>query len=162
MKEIDDITFLSQCLELGLIEPDQITSWADSQIATTEQPPYWMIELSSDSISDLLTIRKLFYEGGAATQVDDDTFLSLVAGFYSVRNDANKTMALLYERFCVDWKEMTDFRKELFTIDDELGWNESKGISRLKILLEKHLPAFIEHAGRIGLKHNKKIQSIFA
>jgi hypothetical protein len=152
---MNDPTFLSQCLALGLIEPDQVASWADGQIAATDQPPYWLIQLSTQSDGDPLAVQKLLAEAGAAPQVDDDSYLSLVAGLYSARADANRAVGLLYERFCIDWEEMTDLRQEIFVIEDEMGWNESKGNGRLKRLLKKHLSEFTEQAERLGLKHNQ-------
>lgn len=154
MSEVDDITFLLHCLLLGAIEPAHVVSWADKQIAGIEQPPYWLMQLSTEVKDDPLAIQKILFEAGAAPQVDDDTFLALVAGLYSIHSDVGQAVSLLMERFCFcDWKEMTDFQREVYLMDDEFGWDESKGIGRLTKLLEKHLPVFKYKSERMGLKH---------
>jgi len=152
MKEMDAITFLAHCLKLGVIEGIQVVPWVDTQIAALEAPPYWMMMISSKELVDRLDIQKLFFDNGADREVDDDAFLTLVAGFYSRYSDANRTVALLMDRFCFcKWKDMTVLRQEIYLIDDELGWDESKGTSRLARLLRKYMPAFTAHAERIGL-----------
>jgi hypothetical protein len=151
MKEIDDITFLSHCIKLGIIETGQVSSWADRQISANQQPPYWMIQLSTETGDDPNAIQSVLFDAGAAAQVDDDAFLALVAGFYSCTNDSHRAFSLLWARFCVEFEELTDLQRELFSIDEVDSWDKPEAIKKLDRLLKNYVDDFTKQADRIGL-----------
>src|SRR5688572_29858163 len=102
-------------IEMGLIPAERVIRWADQQIAATDKPESWLIDLATTRPDNHDVISTMKHHG-ASTETDDDTLLALVAyGFFHSRLALEQVHATLYDRFCAtEWKEMTPLRQQIY------------------------------------------------
>src|SRR5687768_15486639 len=124
-------------VEMGLIPVERVIRWADQQIIATESPEPWLIDLATTR-ADSHDILSVMRQHGVSTEIDDDTWLALVAyGFFHSRLELEEVRNALYTRFCaVDWKEMTPLRQQIYIFDDELGWDMSRARRTCESILQ--------------------------
>lgn len=128
-------------LTLGLISATDVIEWADSWILQLDEPPYWLIEVSTTpkvTLQDLLNLIPVRANDYGAT---DQEFLGAMA----VRSiDKGESLGgivrLMYERFCFcDWTEMTEVRQQIYIIDDEWDWDQSRAVQTARAFLMPYL-----------------------
>jgi len=124
-------------VEMGLIPVERIIRWADEQIIATESPEPWLIDLATTR-PDNHDVIALMRRQGASTEVDDDTFIALVAyGFFHSSLGLEQVHAALFRRFCAtEWKEMTPLRQRIYIFDDELDWDVARARRTCESILE--------------------------
>lgn len=147
------IPILIKALALGAISVEEVTAWADQKIMREDNPAAWLIDVSTINSTNAADIIHLLKRAGAAEDVDDDMFLTIIAGaFLHKRLTADQAIASLMERFCyVEWQEKGPLRQELYIIDDEWGWSPDTAIVRLEKLLLPYLPQYDALIGKIGI-----------
>jgi hypothetical protein len=124
-------------IKMGLIPIDRVVRWADQMILAADVPEMWLIDLataSADKHDVIGTMRRY----GASTDVDDDTFLALVAyGFFYSQLTLEQVRDALYFRFCsIDWNEMTPLRRQIYIFDDEINWDAIRARRTCAAILE--------------------------
>ena len=125
-------------VELGLIPAKRILQWAEMQIMATDPPAFWLTELVTTQLEDhdLVSAMK---EHGASSDVDEDTFLSLVAfGFFRSPVRLERIREILFDRFCVAPNEMTPLRQQVYIFDDEMGWDATRAHRTCENLLRPY------------------------
>jgi hypothetical protein len=136
-------------LELGLVEPAQVIAWADEQIAAWDEPPEWLIELSTVRPCGEEVLRVLRARG-ADESIDDESFLALLAvGYFRRGWEIRRTVGLLLRRFCYVERsgELTSRQAQIYLIDDELDHSPSAAKERCWNLLR---PALTMGDGLVG------------
>jgi len=110
------ITILAHALELNALAVEEVQSWCDKQIAESEEPNYWLIELSTSRKHRLDIVNQL-KKAGALSEIEDEMYLTLVAGaYFRERIDHHMATQFLFLRFCIDWEVMTDLHQQIFLI----------------------------------------------
>lgn len=152
-KSTANLTILAHAVDLNALAVEELIWWCDKQIAENEKPEFWLIELSTNRKHPIDIVNQLKM-AGALTEIEDSVYLTLVAGaYFRERIDYNRATQLLLERFCwVEWEVMTDLRQEIYVIDDDLEWNVTKGVKRLKSLLKNYNQKFETILIEIGVK----------
>jgi hypothetical protein len=152
-QNIANLTILAHAVDLNALAVEELIWWCDKQIAENEKPEFWLIELSTNRKHPIDIVNQLKM-AGALTEIEDSVYLTLVAGaYFRERIDYNRATQLLLERFCwVEWEVMTDLRQEIYVIDDDLEWNVTKGVKRLKSLLKNYNQKFETILIEIGVK----------
>jgi hypothetical protein len=124
-------------VEMGLIPVERVIRWADEQIVATNSPEPWLIDLATTH-ADVHDIISAMRQHGASAEVDDDSFLALVAyGFFQSRMALEQVHVALFHRFCAtDWKEMTPLRQQIYFFDDEMNWDVDRARRTCQIILQ--------------------------
>jgi hypothetical protein len=124
-------------VEMGLIPIERVIKWADEQIVAIDEPDEWLFELATTR-ADANDVVRVMKKHGASTEIDDDTFLALVAfGFFNSRLALEQVQAALFDRFCLmDWKEMTLLRQQIYMFDDEMGWDTRRARQTCETILQ--------------------------
>ncbi|MCG8529927.1 MAG: hypothetical protein MI749_04605 [Desulfovibrionales bacterium] len=140
----DELTFLINALQIGLISSEEIITWADNEIEKSQYPSDILIELSLTS--NAFDIPSLLLTLGGSPKIADIEFLALISGgYFKNRISVSKSVSLLMKRFCFNEDtEIQDIQEEIYIIDVELEWNKSKAIKRLEVFLKKYTPIFVE------------------
>lgn len=126
-----------QGVEMGLIPVERVIRWADQQIIAAESPEPWLIDLAT-ARPDNHDVIAAMRQRGASTEVDDYTFVALVAyGFFHSRLCLDQVHTSLFRRFCAtEWKEMTPLRQQIYIFDDELDWDADRARRTCESILE--------------------------
>ena len=147
-------SYVLKAVEMGLVPVDPLIRWADQQIVGTDKPEPWLIEMATSrgDNHDLVSAMK---HRGASTKIDDDTLLALVAyGFFHTRMSLEQVRDALFNHFCLtDSKEMTPFQQQIYSFDDELGWDTV----RARRTCEAILVRFLETGERLLGPYTKQI-----
>ena len=128
-------------LELGLVEPARVIAWADEQIAACDEPPEWLIEVSTVRPCGEEVLRVLRARG-AGESVDDESFRALVAvGHFRRGWGIRRTVELLLRRFCCVERtgKLTPRQVQISVMDDELDHSPSAAMERCWDLLRPAL-----------------------
>jgi hypothetical protein len=131
------------CLQLGIIDRDDIIEWADRRIGELAAPPYWLIELSASTLASKMDQEAILRDQTSTPEPTDDEFLGAMAvRLLDQKHHLRDILPMMYERFCLS--NRTDMREEqgmIYLIDDELDWEPERGIATAKDFLQKYLPA---------------------
>jgi hypothetical protein len=128
-------------LSLGVIHAPDAVEWADSWIMRLDDPPYWLIEISTSPRATQQDLLKLI----PATADDEDATDQEFLGAMAVRSidqsgSLSEILRLMYERFCLcEWTEMTEVRQQVYLIDDQWEWDQSRAVRTARALLMPHL-----------------------
>ena len=139
---------------MRLISAEDVIRWADAMIIATEQPKPWLIDLAI-SRPDAHDVISMLRHHDATTEVDDDTFLALVAyGYFQSRLTLEQVRSNLYARFClIDWKVMTPLRQLIYVFDDEMGWD----VGKARWTCETILQPFREAGAKLVVDFNRAV-----
>lgn len=145
---------LAIALTLGVIPASEAVSWADFWIMNLDDPPYWLIELSTSSKVTPHDLVNLIPIDESHLMIKDHEFIGAMAvRFIDQCDSLDEILPLLYTRFCsCDWKEMTNTRQQIYVIDDEYDWDRSRAVQTAQTFLKSYL-----HEGRSMLDRIKKI-----
>jgi hypothetical protein len=124
-------------MEMGLIPVECLIRWADKKIVAAEVPEAWLIDLATTR-ADSYDVISVMRQHGASTEVDDETFLALIAyAFFNSRLELEQVRRALFCRFCtIDWKEMTPLRQEIYVFDDEMDWDANRARRTCETILQ--------------------------
>jgi hypothetical protein len=130
-------------LSLGVIHASDAVEWADAWIMRIDDPPYWLIEISTSPKLSPHDLLKLIPEAVGDEATSDQEFLGAMAVRFLDHGDSlGEILRLMYERFCLcEWTEMTEIRQEIYLIDDEWDWDQSRAVQRARTFLMGHLEA---------------------
>ncbi|MBK1829057.1 hypothetical protein [Haloferula rosea] len=146
-------------LRLGVIQPRDVVEWADSWIMRLDDPPYWLIEVSTSPRAAQHDLLNLIPTIATDEEVADQEFLGAMAvRLIDQAEPLGEILRLMYERFCLcEWTEMTEIRQQVYLIDDEWDWDQSRAIKTARTFLTPHL-----EAGRSLLEKIKSEQAVDA
>jgi len=92
-------TILAHAIDLNALAVDGVIAWCDKRIAESEEPDYWLIELSTSRKHPQDIISQL-KKAGALSKIEDELFLTLVAGaYFRERIDPHRATRFLGQRF---------------------------------------------------------------
>ncbi|WP_193215188.1 hypothetical protein [Luteolibacter marinus] len=130
-------------LALGVIHASDAVEWADAWIMRLDEPPYWLIEISTSPRSSAHDLLKLIPAAPDDEAASDQEFLGAMAVRLIDHGDSlAEILRLMYERFCLcAWTEMTETRQEVYLIDDEWDWDRSRAVRTARTFLMGHLEA---------------------
>ena len=140
-------------LALGVIRAPDAVKWADSWISRLDDPPYWLIEISTSPRATQYDLLRLIPSTVDQDEASDQEFLGAMAVRYIDRGDSlREILRLMYERFCLcDWTEITEVRQQVYVIDDEWDWDQARAVQTARAFLMPYLMA--------GRQFLEKIQS---
>lgn len=128
-------------LSLGVIRAEDVVVWADSWILRLDDPPYWLIEISTAPQVTQYDLLNLIPAVTDEDHVTDEEFLGAMAvRFIDQSESFREILRLMYERFCLcEWTEMTEIRQKIYVIDDEWDWDELRSIQTARTFLLLYL-----------------------
>lgn len=128
-------------LALGMIDSGAAIEWADRWIMLLEDPPYWLIEISTARQTSSHDLLKLVPESAFTDEPSDAEFLAAMAVRLIDRGEPLvDLLPLLMDRFCFcEWTEMTEVRKRVYLIEDEMDWDFSRAKLTAAELLHEHV-----------------------
>ena len=140
-------------LALGVIDAADAVEWADAWIMRLDDPPYWLIEISTSPRASRHDLLKLIPAAVDDETASDHEFLGAMAVRFIDRSESlGEILRLMYARFCLcDWTEMTEIRQEVYVIDDEWDWDQSRAVQTAQTFLVPYL--------RVGRSLLEKIKS---
>jgi hypothetical protein len=144
---------LAMGLSLGVIHAPDAVEWADSWIMRLDDPPYWLIEISTSPRATLHDLLKLIPATADDEGATDQEFLGAMAVRFIDQSDSlGEILRLMYERFCLcEWTEMTEVRQQVYLIDDEWDWDQARAVQTARTFLMPYL--------KVGRRLLEKIQS---
>lgn len=123
-------------LSLGVISTRDAVEWADSCIMRLDDPPSWLIDISSSQQTTLHDLLKLLPIDSADLESTDQQFLGVMAVRFELHDSLADILPLLYDRFCLcEWTEMTEIRQQIYLIDDEWDWDQLRAIKTARKFL---------------------------
>jgi hypothetical protein len=130
-------------LSLGVIHAQAAVEWADSWIMRLDDPPYWLIEISTSPRATPYDLLKLIPAAVDDEEASDEEFLGAMAVRFIDQGDLfGEILRLMYERFCLcQWTEMTEERQKIYVIDDEWDWDQSRAVETARTFLMSYLSA---------------------
>lgn len=144
-------------LALGVIHAPDAVEWADAWIMRLDDPPYWLIEISTSPRATPCDLLKLIPVAVGDEAASDQEFLGAMAvRFFDQGDSFGEILRLMYERFCLcQWTEMTDVRQQIYVIDDEWDWDQQRAVETARTFLMSYLSA-----GRSLLEKIKSEQGV--
>ncbi len=144
-------------LSLGVIHAPDAVEWVDSWIMRLDDPPYWLIEISTSPRATLHDLLKMIPAAADDEEATDREFLGAMAVRLIDQGDSlGEILRLMYDRFCLcEWTEMTEIRQQIFVIDDEWDWDRTRAIPTARTFLMTYLAV-----GRSLLERIKSEQGV--
>ena len=132
---------LLTCLQLDLIDCDDVIAWADRRIGDTDNPPYWLIDLATSTQARRIELESILRAQTNEPELRDEEFLGAMAvRLLDLTHALKHILPLMYERFCLS--NRTDTRGEtgmIYLIDDEFDWDPKQGVATAKNFLQPYL-----------------------
>ena len=128
-------------LSLGVIDALKVVEWADAWIVRLDDPPYWLIEISTSPRATQEDLLKLIPATDDEVGATDQEFLGAMSvRFIDQADSLREILRLMYDRFCTcEWTEMTEVRQQVYLIDDEWDWDQSRAVETARNFLKPHL-----------------------
>ena len=128
-------------LTLGVIRALDAVAWADSWIMRLDDPPYWLIEISASPRATKYDFLKIIPISVDDVEISDQEFLGAMAvRLFDQNHSLGEILPLMYERFChCEWTEMNDVRQQVYVIDDEWDWDQSRAFQTAQTFLMPYL-----------------------
>ena len=144
-------------LSLGVIHASDAVEWADSWIMRLGDPPYWLIEISTLSRATRYDLLRLIPQAVDGREPTDQEYLGAMAVRLIDQADSfGEILRLMYERFCLcEWTEMTEVRQQIYVIDDEWDWDQTRAVQTGRTFLMPYLSVGRSLLERIKARHQE-------
>lgn len=132
---------LLAALQLGVIGRDDVIAWADRRIGETDDPPYWLIEVSTATRASKIDLESLLRSHTSEPEPNDQEFLGAMSvRLLDLSHPLKDILPTMYERFCLsNRKGARDEVGMIYLIDDEFGWDPDRGVATAKEFLHPYL-----------------------
>ena len=140
MTDVDSHKLLT-ALQLGVISREDVIAWADRRIGESDDPPYWLIEVSTATRASKIDLESLLRAHTNEPEPNDQEFLGVMSvRLLDLTHALKDILPMMYERFCLSSRKDTrDEVAMIYLIDDEFDWDPDRGVATAKEFLRPYL-----------------------